>query len=448
MNSEGQQLVQRSLDSELTGSESEALENWLQADPEHLRMYVEEHLRHEQLREVLQAEFMEEAVQHSLKEPAPQADFTRRNTLLVGGFALAAMILLMISIWRPEAATSPIISAQVLSATGLKGRMEPIHWQSGEAIQLQRVDLEAGTLSLALASEIFLEFQAPVEAEFLGDMRLRLYQGRVNAEVGSPGKGFTVVTDAGEVVDLGTRFGVEADRDGESRVAVFTGKVQVRSTDCNRQQKTILLSEGQAARFSVLAGLRRWDQVALAAKEAGIAAADFDALIRTVRDNLGDQELHPFYGVVQGGMREGALTYTDKPGPKWQANPGEPFPHWLEGADVVRTYHQFRNRRRYELTITLNQAATVYVIHDARVPPPAWLKETFSDTGARLRIGPWNPATANQPGFIVDEDGPYLPVAVWECQAGPGDLTLGPPRDSKTTFSIMMYGVLVKRSSS
>ena len=36
------------------------------------------------------------------------------------------------------------------------------------------------------------------EAVFESDMRLRLYEGRINAEVGERGKGFTVVTDAGD----------------------------------------------------------------------------------------------------------------------------------------------------------------------------------------------------------------------------------------------------------
>jgi ferric-dicitrate binding protein FerR (iron transport regulator) len=44
-------------------------------------------------------------------------------------------------------------------------------------------------------------------------MRLHLSQGRVDVDVGEEGVGFTVVTPVGEVVDLGTRFAVNASVD-------------------------------------------------------------------------------------------------------------------------------------------------------------------------------------------------------------------------------------------
>jgi hypothetical protein len=246
------------------------------------------------------------------------------------------------------------------------------------------------------------------------------------------------------VIDLGTKFGIEADADGECRVAVFSGEVELRPREGTSGARTITLSEGQAARFSVLAGLRRWEEVAMAAQAAGISASSYAGVIARVQDNLSDRELHPFYGVVQGGLREGALAYTDKPGPHWQAVNGEAFPDWLEGADLVRTYHQFRNRRSYRLRLELRAAAEIFVLQDLREPPPEWLARDFMSTGTRLLLGPWNPAVARQTGALIDEDRPYLLAEVWRRTVPAGPLELGPPRTAGVDAPIVMYGLAAK----
>jgi len=63
---------------------------------------------------------------------------------------------------------------------------------------------------------------------------------------------------------------LEVDRGGESRVAVFSGQVKVRQGAAHEGNTFRTLSEGEAVRFSALAGLRRWEHVAMAAEAAGI----------------------------------------------------------------------------------------------------------------------------------------------------------------------------------
>jgi hypothetical protein len=292
---------------------------------------------------------------------------------------------------------------------------------------------------------VLLDVSGPAAMCFEDAMRLRLLRGRLNADVGERGKGFTVLTDAGEVVDLGTRFGVEAGADGESRVAVFSGEVKVRSGAAGGEFTT--LHEGEAVRFTALAGLRRWTQVALAVDATGMERAPVEGVVAAVRDNLGDEELHPFYGVVRGGLRPGALAFTDKPNPRWAPGLGDSLPAWLEGADLVRTYHQFRFQRGYELTLTLREAATVFVLFDSRQEPPTWLRERFEESGARVRVGPWMPGMAGAEGIEVADDGrPYLTFAVWRAEVPAGEFTLGPAhdrKDKKLPFALM-YGVAVK----
>jgi hypothetical protein len=147
-------------------------------------------------------------------------------------------------------------------------------------------------------------------------------------------------------------------------------------------------------------------------------------------------------------MQRGALAFTDKPNPRWAPAPGDVLPAWLEGADVIRTYHQFRSRRGFELTLTLRQAATVFVLLDTRRPAPSWLTDRFIPTGARVAVGPWQPAMLEEDGVSVRADGlPYLEFAVWRIDAGPGELRLGAPRDPAQNHLALMYGVAVKANS-
>ena len=111
-------------------------------------------------------------------------------------------------------------------------------------------------------------------------------------------------------------------------------------------------------------------------------------------------------------------------------------------------YHQFRYRREYELALTLSRAATVFVLIDGRQPVPSWLTERFTPTGARVTVGPWQPAMLAEEGVEIRADGmPYLEFAVWRTEAGPGVLRLGAPRDPKLNNVALMYGVAVKAIS-
>ena len=429
------------LEGDLSREEQLQFEAWLRESPEHMTRLVNASIQDQQLREVVQIQESARIIRPRAFERAPSPS---RSIPWKPLLAIAATILVLLSAGlfrQPRSArvVTEVAQAEDVRLAGYSGSLA-----KGTKLELESISLESGRLALLLESGVHLELLAPLRARLVDSMLLHLDYGRVNADVGIHGKGFTVVTDAGDVIDLGTRFGIEADREGECRVAVFSGQVELRPRKHAKQQATITLSEGQAARFSALAGLRRWDQVALAAKAAGISSTPYAGVVSRVKDNLGDQELHPFYGVVQGGMREGALAYTDKPNPRWHAGAGGNFPDWLDGADLVRTYHQFRRKREYRLQVELRDAAMVYILQDPRDEAPEWLARDFENTGTRLRVGPWNPAVANQSGVVMEPDGPYLEAEVWRRAVPPGVLELGSPRQLQTDVPVVMYGLAVK----
>lgn len=437
MNDEWNSLISGWLDGDLDAAEQERLENWLRADPANLDRLVEASIRDQQLREAVHVS------ENRAKAEKSRVVRNPRNRSLPTLAAAAVVVFgLVATYWFfRDTKIAEVVATENSRITNRSEKLDV-----GSAFATGPIVLESGRLEIQLSSGVHLEMTGPLEGELIDAMHLRLKSGRLNANVGERGKGFTVFTEAGDVIDLGTEFGIEVDPDGESRVAVFSGQVEVRPRESGegRKPKTILLSEGQAAKFSVLVGLRRWEQVALAAQAAGLSSRLPDGVVTRVRDNLGDSELHPFYGVIDGGMRDGALAFTDKPNPRWRAAEGETFPEWLEGADQIRTYHQFRRRYYYQLHFEVAKPAIVFVFQDSRFEAPQWLRDQFARTGTHLRVGPWNPAVAEEPGTIVQEDGPYLTADVWKREVPAGDVVLGPPRDPGTDDPATMYGLAVK----
>ncbi|WP_166822205.1 FecR domain-containing protein [Thalassoroseus pseudoceratinae] len=439
------ELIGRHAEGLATAAESQELETLMRANPELVELHVKYFLLDDAL--VNRARETEGAVaQRNDAVVTPRPRQSTNLTVLKLMLVSVAMVLLGVAVfWRTD--TSSTVRAIVVDADNLVLEGHTNQITAGESIDLGRIALQSGRLEVELESGVRLEMIAPFAGILIDSMQLRLLSGRLNADVGQRGQGFTVRTDAGDVIDLGTRFGIEADAGGECRVAVFSGEVELRprcADGATEQRPTVRLTEGQAARFSALAGLRQWREVALAAKAAGISSQPYAGVVATIQDNLGTEKLHPFYGLVQGGMRSGAVAYTDKPRPAWWAVEGGKFPAFLEGADLIRTYHQFRWKRNYRLRLELRSSAEIFVLRDVREDAPNWLKSEFTDTGVRLRVGPWHPQFADEPGVLIQKGEPYLIAAVWRRVADAGVVELGSARADDGDALTIMYGLAVK----
>ena len=69
---------------------------------------------------------------------------------------------------------------------------------------------------------------APAEFELQSDERVLLKSGKLSAKVPEQSRGFTVETPTATLVDLGTEFAADVDRDGNGEVHVFRGEVIVK----------------------------------------------------------------------------------------------------------------------------------------------------------------------------------------------------------------------------
>ena len=319
----------------------------------------------------------------------------------------------------------------------------------GDKVDLRALVLPEGAVDLRLPSGVLLECQSPLMARFEHPMRLHLSQGRVDVDVGEEGAGFTVVTPVGEVVDLGTRFAVNASADGEVRVAVLSGQVELRS----QKVGTVSLFDGEAVRLSGTQSPRRLHSVEI--RNHGIDHARKDSVIHSVSDNVEVPKIRRFYGLVPCGMRDGVRAFRDRKALRWEADPSDDFPECLLGADLIQTFQTHRFQREFQLEFSISQPSRVYVFYDARYSPPDWLTQDFVNTGIRIRSVGWPSTSIVARGLVPEVSGKLaIPHDVW-CRdlVHSASVVLGPPvlskQDLNTTSEYegvkpSMYGIAVQ----
>lgn len=447
---QGSELVQRYVDGLASADETQQLAELLRADAE-LRKRFLEYLNIDLA--------LEDYAAGGEVSPATSVEFNRsiprRRWQGVLGLAVAIALVVTVAIWSvrnrlPRGighSSSSFVAADILAADGVQwvGQGPPL--AAGIRIEVDRIQITQGKLTLRLKSGVVLELMGPADASFETPLRLRLAKGQLNADVGKGGRGFTVATAAGEVVDLGTRFAVDVSDEGETKTAVFSGQVRIDSVNsAGHREKSWHLCEGEAVRFHHREKPRRLASLQLSLSGSLQGKVGQSSIIAGVSDNVVDVDFHRFYGVVPGGMTDRASAYTDNHKQYWRALPGETFPAELEGADLIRPFQSDRHALDLKVTVVLSQPAVIYVMHDVRKPPPDWLAKDFDDTGMRLRSGPWRPEGHVVKDVRPDETGQYfLRYSVWRKEvtvAGP--VKLGPPHLRGQGGPSAMYGIAVK----
>lgn len=109
------------------------------------------------------------------------------------------------------------------------------------------LNLDSGLVQLQLQQGATLVVEGPAEWSIDGDNRATLTLGKLVARVPKQAIGFTLSTSSGEIVDLGTEFGVVVAMNQESEVQVFNGRVSVQPKSAeNTTLAPRILSAGES----------------------------------------------------------------------------------------------------------------------------------------------------------------------------------------------------------
>ncbi|MBX2852432.1 MAG: FecR domain-containing protein [Phycisphaeraceae bacterium] len=199
-----------------------------------------------------------------------------KRVLYTAGSALAAAVILIAAIlWLPFGSTGPTTPADPLANTPLwdtpinrpvvavltdsvdarwRSDDNPVPMPMGaQLVAWERYTLTHGFAELTTRQGATVLLQAPCTIELTGsDNAIRLHAGKLVGRCLTPAsKGFVVHTPGMDVVDLGTEFGVEADRANGSTVLVLDGSVRAQPTaESPLAFEPVVLTESQARRVT------------------------------------------------------------------------------------------------------------------------------------------------------------------------------------------------------
>lgn len=431
-----QGLCQAHVEGMATDEEQARLAALLDGSEEARRAYVEQMRIHAML-----------AWQHG-RASAPAAEakperkivpFPRRQWMAI---AAGLLVLCGLALWWVKEPSSAGVRFDVVAASDTPFR-------AGDRVTRRVLEMERGRMSFRLTSGALVEVAGPAEVELITPMHLRVRRGMLTADISDGTKGFVVETAETRVVDLGTRFSVAAGTPAGTDVVVFEGKVEVYDPAAARAASSakITLIEGEAIRVDPERQTKRLPMVPLGADAQTLNGAAQSDLVSDVHDNVSAQGFHRYYGLVRGAMGEGARVYTTGHHRTWHAMPGSRFPMELQGADGVCTFDTDRYEKDLQITLQVTRPCDLYVMTDARQPAPGWLQAEFSDTGYRLRSGPWIPrgATRDQLEGLYKDEKSYFTHVVWRKRVTEaGAVTLGSPQGEGQKDAPIMYSLAVK----
>ncbi len=339
------------------------------------------------------------------------------------------------------------VEAEIVRTADLTSR----DWRAGTTLRLNHLSLPQGRVEFRLPSGVWLEVVAPAELQFVSAMHVRVSLGQVTADVGDRGKGFVIDTAQTKIVDLGTKFGVAVPNAGHTDVVVFQGEVEVFDRQSRRLSDPPLtrLVEGEAVRFDARRQMSRIMNVTSGPRDAAWSTrgGETGAVITSVHDNLRDPSALYYYRILAGGLREDAVAFVAKRH-EWNGLDATGLPAELLGADLVQTFPNDRSNTALELVVTVSRPAAIYVLIDRRAAPPAWLAETFTDTGTLIGLENAPLLTSGKAVGTGPGHGNMAPFAVWRHDLPQGgSLSLGPPRDSpvgNSSTPLWMYGIAAK----
>lgn len=276
--------------------------------------------------------------------------------------AVAASFLAVCTLWFAQkqseaahAARQPPLPArhvQVIHQRDADGLVVPEHLPGN-------LRLRSGQVTVHLSSGVHMIVLGPAEMRLKNHMEVRLYAGRIMAEVSAEARGFMVQTPELEMWDMGTIFGVSV-AEGASDVFVFKGSVQVNEAS---GEAVDLCREGEGVR--ALAGERPvkiaadWDgALKILATVQGKPLTREPAKALDAAETITDQWAERYMPRL---AKDGWLTWATRINRKGQRQ----YPDWMAGRGEIA----FAKKRKAGLNHTDKSTASIVAS-----PTPAFKK--------------------------------------------------------------------------
>ncbi|MEM1061365.1 MAG: FecR domain-containing protein, partial [Planctomycetota bacterium] len=168
-------------------------------------------------------------------------------------FAAAVCLAVAVPLWL-FAATPQASTVGHLIALSDDATWSGTEYRPGDVVKEgQSLRLTSGTAGFVLEKGTRIELIAPAVLQVERSSRVRLRRGAIAARVPEQDIGFSVSTEDGQIVDLGTEFFVEYDVTAGTRVAVAEGQVKAAVFNSDGSQREFVrLTAGRVAQMDRL----------------------------------------------------------------------------------------------------------------------------------------------------------------------------------------------------
>ncbi|MEM7236140.1 MAG: FecR domain-containing protein, partial [Planctomycetota bacterium] len=185
----------------------------------------------------------------SIVHESCDASRSRRRTFRRLGAVCATAACIVLGIFlslreNSDAPDSKLVDAVLSyerSATWEESSRSPV---VGDRLAARGYDLRAGRIRVEFAHGTIVTVRGPARFRFVDDTEMRLEYGKISVKIGRKDGQFSVLTESMEVLDLGTAFGMDVQRDGSATVSVFDGRVSAKTKSEAGER---VLEEGMSA---------------------------------------------------------------------------------------------------------------------------------------------------------------------------------------------------------
>lgn len=121
-----------------------------------------------------------------------------------------------------------------------------VSWQPGDILSPGRLVLTSGLAQIEFYSGAQVILEGSADLTVVSADEAICHQGRLRAQVPPHARGFRIASADFDVVDLGTEFGMEVSSDGQSKVHVFDGEVELHRSGSTQPALERRVTEGEA----------------------------------------------------------------------------------------------------------------------------------------------------------------------------------------------------------
>ncbi len=177
-----------------------------------------------------------------------------RHTRLAWSLSIAATIAIATMYFGAESERClPQIVSKPPGPVATLGTQSGAVWdgvalQEGAAIREgETLQLVSGNARISVGFGAEIAAEGPCSLSFVSQDRVRLNHGDITVQVAEWAKGFTIVTEGMDVIDLGTTFSVSASKGVAAQTRVIKGQVRVSpKTAPIEGPRSVLVSAGEA----------------------------------------------------------------------------------------------------------------------------------------------------------------------------------------------------------